>query len=118
MAGEKVTRNIQNLGDLSLAVLENDIEYLLFVDNEELFPMTEYTKLLPVVEGLAKLIMVHADSVARKVHDETVSNIANHLTQEVGNVVHRSKIPTVETLVVTESKVAVPVEDDKAHYDW
>ncbi len=111
MSEKKVTRNIQNLMNLSVPELENDIEYLLFVDNEGLFPMTEYIKLQPVIQDLAKLILVHADDAARKTQDEVVRNIAIHLKEEVRNVVYRSNTPTTETLTMTESKV-------EPHSDW
>lgn len=111
MSEKKVTRNIQNLMNLSVPELQGDIEHLLFVDNEELFPMTEYIKFQPVIQDLAKLILVHADDAAWKMQNEVVRNIAIHLKEEVGNVVYRSKIPTIETLTITESRV-------EPHNDW
>lgn len=107
MPERTVTRSIKNLADMSIAEIENDIEYLLFVDNEKLFPMSEYTKLLPVVAELAKLVTTHADAAAEKMQRETVDNVARHLKNEVTNIVYSSKVPIIETLVITEPEEEV-----------
>lgn len=118
-ATRKVTHNIQDLAELGLAGIENDIEYLLFVDNEKLFPMSEYTKLQPIIEDLAKLVVVYADAAARKMQDNVIHSVANHLKSEVGNVVYRSRIPTVTTLTITDSRLEVEPETKvEPHNDW
>jgi hypothetical protein len=111
MPERKVVRKIQNIADLSVAGIENDIEYLLFVDNEVLFPMADYLKLQPIVADLAKLILVHADAAASKMQDEVVRNVAVHFKEEAARVVYRSKTPTTETLTITEAEV-------EPHHDW
>lgn len=119
MSDKKVTVNIQNIAGLSMAMLQNDVEHLMFVDNEGVLDMAEYTKLLPVIEGLTKLIVVHADVAARKIQDELLHNIGIHLKEEVGNAVYKAKIPTVETLTMTDSRVELEEEvKGESHHDW
>lgn len=111
MAEKKITVNIQNLMGLSLGGIENDIEYLLFVDHEDMFPMSEYTKMQPIIEKLAKLVVIHADDAARAMQRELLFNIGRHLEKEVGNVVYKAERETTEKLTITDTKA-------EPHNDW
>lgn len=71
----------------SMAELEGDVEYLLFVENEALFPMTDYLKLKPVVQGLVGLIMLHSDATMRDTKREVSRQIAILLRDNVADMI-------------------------------
>ena len=112
---DKTVRNIRNIADLSIPTIENDVDHLFFVDYEDIFPMSEYIKLQPVIAEITKLIVLHADDAAERIQREVTDNVARRLKEEVAGIVYGAKVPIVETVTVTDTKVEETVEP---RYDW
>lgn len=96
----EVLQNKRNLAGLTPAVLEQDIEYVIFAEHE--FPMEHYQKFQPIVADLVELIITHVDSQVRKTQDRLAYDIGKRLQEEVGNIVYGEKIDTIEKVVVKD----------------
>jgi len=77
------------LAKVDLAGVENDIEYLLFVDHAE--SMEGYTHLKPIISEIAKLVQIHADSAVEQYQNDIIPTIAARLQDEVATIVFGEK---------------------------
>ncbi len=95
-----------NLMDLSLAEIESEIEYLLFVEHEE--DMASYTHLQPFIAEIAQLCVRHADSAVTAYQRNISIKLAENLKDKVQEIVFGQKIVTREN-----RRVDVTIDDEK-----
>jgi hypothetical protein len=95
-----------NISNLSLAEIENELEYLLFVDHEE--SMESYTHLRPILKEVAELVIHISDRAVRDFQRDMTYRVAEHLKANVANVVFGSEIPTYN-----KATVSVTIDDEK-----
>ena len=110
-----------NLMSLDIGSIENEIEYLLFVDHAE--DMANYTHLQPLVHEVAKTVISIADRAVAEFQRDMTSRIARHLQetmgQEIANVVYDAQIPTTEPMVVkTVVSATAAVNKVEKKHDW
>jgi len=111
-----------NLASLDLATIENDFDYLLFVEHEE--DMANYTHLQPLVKEIAKLTVQIADrAVAEFQHDMTrkiAIQLQEKIGNEIGNVVYDAQRPTSKKIVVetTIDDTGIVGQTTRPHRDW
>lgn len=111
-----------NLMSLDLATIENELEYLLFVEHGE--SMEGYTHLQPLIEEVAKRVVTIADRAVAEFQRDMTSRIAKHLQETIGteiaNIVYDAQVNTqkkvvVKTTIDDEKVVSQTVEP---HRDW
>lgn len=99
-----------NLMSLDQASIENEIEYLLFVENGE--DMKGYTHLQPLIEEVAKRVISIADRAVAEFQRDMTSRIAKHLRDTIGveiaNIVYDAQVNTQEKVVVKTT-----IDDEK-----
>lgn len=86
-------------------MIENDIEYLLFVEHEE--DMANYTHLRKVIPDLVKLVEQHKESAVKAYQAQAIERIATTLRGQVADA------------VLAEHKIySEEVEREKSIYSW
>ena len=102
----EVVQNKHNLLELEPALLENDIEAVIFGDHE--FPMEHYVAFQPIVKDLVDLLITHVDAGVRKTQDRMAYDIGKAIDAElIHNIIYAQKIDTTETVMVKEKPVDV-----------
>jgi hypothetical protein len=101
-----------NLMDLSLATIENEIEYLLFVEHEE--AMKDYTHLRPFIAEIAKICVNNADRAVAEYQRDITIKLAENLKDKVQEIVYGQKFETrekrrVDTTINDEGVVGTQV---------
>ena len=118
-----------NIMDIDLAEIENEIDYLLFVEHEE--NMKSYTHLKPLVAEIAKMCVCHADRAVAAYQRDITLQLAEELQTKVQEIVFGQRIETsekrrvdvtidderiIDTRVVATDAPKPTFEDD--NYDW
>ena len=120
-----------NLMNQSLAEIENDLEYLLFVEHGE--DMVNYTHLRPLIQEMAKVVVQHSDRAVRDFQRDMTYRLASRFKNEAGAMIFGEQIEVYKKMrvdttiddkgVVGQAMVErdAPVEDIKptgGHHDW
>lgn len=111
-----------NLMSLDQATIENELEYLLFVEHSE--SMEGYTHLQPLIEEVAKRVIVIADRAVEEFQRDMTNRIAKHLQdtigKEIANLVYDAQFDTKEKIVVktTIDDERVVKTEVEPHNDW
>lgn len=99
-----------NLMSLDLKDIENELEYLLFVEHEE--DMKGYTHLLPILSEVAKLVVHISDRAVAEFQRDMTHRIAKNLQgtigENIGNVIYDAQINTQN-----DATVSVTIDDEK-----
>ena len=95
-----------NLMNIDLADIENEIEYLLFVEHEE--DMKSYTHLRPLIAEIAKMCVSHADRAVSAYQRDITINLAEDLQGKIQEIVFGQRIETCE-----KRRVDVTIDDEK-----
>lgn len=107
------TAKRRNISGLSAAELEGDIDYLLHVDHE--LPMEWYTKLDPIKNDLARLIVTHADAAVRRALMEMQYTVAKELEENIGRAI--INLPGFSEPYDFEPQAADPAPDQPSMKD-
>lgn len=106
----EILSNRFNLTDADLVDLENDIEYLFFVEHEE--DMKNYTHLKALIPEITRLFVLHSDRVIAQYQQDITLKIAEKLKNEVDSMVFGERIITHDKKEVE----LAPVQESE--YDW
>jgi len=73
------------------ALIEKEIEYLLFVDHEDKLSMRRYVEFQPVVSDLVDLVVARSEQAANRMRDHLTYDIARALKENVTDIVYGEK---------------------------
>jgi hypothetical protein len=96
----EVIKNKFNIAGLSVAELEQDIDYILYVEGD--VPIELYTKLEKAKYLLVDNAIMHADEAVRRHMRQIVYDVAKSLQDSVGQTVFDHMGETTETVLVSE----------------